>query len=233
VNFCSSFFILTCKPPIVRKLQWLFVCLITGAAPALVAQEIFGLNLRTLLFPDSSGQYATTTANQSFDPSNPFFQNLGTNGRSCGTCHQPSDGWSVTPARIKLRFLLSAGRDPLFRTNDGSNCPGADVSNLQKAKSAFSLLLSKGLIRIERQIPLDAEFTVLSVDDPNHCAATSGSVSVYRRVLPATNLRFLSSVMWDERETFAGQTLQQNCCTRHLTQLLDTLRLLLHRPTGS
>src|SRR5262249_11543235 len=31
------------------------------------------------------------------DPSNPFFQSLGTNGRSCSTCHVPEGGMTVTP----------------------------------------------------------------------------------------------------------------------------------------
>ena len=30
--------------------------------------------------------------------SNPFFQNLGTNGRTCFTCHQPQTGWTVSAA---------------------------------------------------------------------------------------------------------------------------------------
>jgi hypothetical protein len=33
---------------------------------------------------------------------------------------------------------------------------------------------------------------------------------MYRRPLPATNLRFLSTVMWDGRESLPGNTLQQN-----------------------
>src|SRR3569832_2214956 len=35
---------------------------------------------------NSTGPLATT---------GPFFQSLGTNGRSCATCHPPGDNWSV------------------------------------------------------------------------------------------------------------------------------------------
>jgi hypothetical protein len=35
-------------------------------------------------------------------------------------------------------------------------------------------------------------------------------LSLYRRPLPATNLRFLTTVMWDGRENFPGNTLLQN-----------------------
>src|SRR5262245_59430307 len=27
---------------------------------------------------------------------NPFFQDLGTNGRTCFTCHQPQNGWTIS-----------------------------------------------------------------------------------------------------------------------------------------
>ena len=40
-----------------------------------------------------------------------------------------------------------------------------------------------------------------SVDDPYHCGAPLTAASMYRRPLPSTNLRFLSAVMWDGRES--------------------------------
>jgi hypothetical protein len=56
------------------------------------------------------------------DLTGPFFQSLGTNGRSCGTCHRPAQGWGISADEVKLRFLLTQGLDPILRTNDGSNC---------------------------------------------------------------------------------------------------------------
>jgi hypothetical protein len=58
------------------------------------------------------------------DLSNPFLQSLGTNGRTCVTCHDADDGWSITPERIVARLQAAGGADPLFRNNDGSNCEG-------------------------------------------------------------------------------------------------------------
>src|SRR6185312_15682563 len=61
-------------------------------------------------------------------------------------------------------------------------------------------------------IPANAEFTITAVHDPYGCAIAADpstglpTVSVYRRPLPATNLRFLSTVMWDGRETAATLT---------------------------
>ncbi len=144
------------------------------------------------------------------DLDNPFFQPLGTNGRRCVTCHRPAQGWSVTPAELRARFGRSNGLEPIFRSNDGSTCNGADVSTLPARRRAFSLLLDKGLIRIALDLPADAEFEIVSVDDPYRCGARVGTVSVYRRPLPAANVKFLSAVMWDGRESKPGQAIRDD-----------------------
>ena len=41
--------------------------------------------------------------------SNAFFQNLGTNGRTCFTCHQTQTGWSVSAQSVQDRFIASSG----------------------------------------------------------------------------------------------------------------------------
>jgi cytochrome c peroxidase len=161
-------------------------------------------------FSDPSGQFSTISPGARLDLTGPFFQSLGTNGRSCATCHVATDAWSITPEHIKARFYAMGGQDPLFRTNDGSTCADADVSTTEKAESAYRLLLNKGLIRVQLPIPQNAEFSVAAVDDPYYCAPIPGNLSVYRRVLPGTNLRFLSTVMWDGRESASGNTLEQN-----------------------
>jgi len=141
--------------------------------------------------------------------SNSFFQSLGTNGRSCGTCHQEQTAWSVSAQSVQARFNSSLGTDPIFRLVDGATCPNADVSSLQNKLQAYSLLLSKGLIRIGLPVPANTQFQVNVVSDPYNCntnpttgllSPTSGIVSIYRRPLPSTNLGFLSAIMWDGRE---------------------------------
>jgi hypothetical protein len=130
-----------------------------------------------------------------------FFQSLGTNGRSCASCHIASEGWTVSASGIQMRFLLSQGLDPIFRTNDGSNCDrNIDTSTVQGRRQAYSLLLSRGLIRVALPVPAGAEFRVQSVSNPYGCDDTS-TLSMYRRPLPATNLEFLSTLMWDGRES--------------------------------
>ncbi len=154
-----------------------------------------------LPFPNSGGFAATYSTTGSIDLTGPFFQSLGTNGRSCGTCHQASDGWTVTPGHIRARFDATDGTDPIFRTNDGSNSPHADVSTVRARRLAYSMLLTKGLIRVGIGIPAGAEFELVAVDDP-YGYASANELSLFRRPLPATNLNTLSTLMWDGRETF-------------------------------
>jgi hypothetical protein len=151
-------------------------------------------------FDNPSGQGQTFTQGI-LNPKNPFFESRGTNGRACVTCHQASEGWSITPAGVQARFDDSDGLDPIFRNNDGSNCEGADVSTREAREAAFSLLLTRGLIRVGIDVPSGGEFVIESVDDPYRCGGSLDSASMYRRPLPSTNLRFLSAIMWDGRES--------------------------------
>jgi hypothetical protein len=48
-----------------------------------------------------SGLHATFSTSGSIDLRNEFFQNLGTNGRNCGTCHRAEEGWTITPGGCK------------------------------------------------------------------------------------------------------------------------------------
>ena len=135
---------------------------------------------------------------------NPFFLDLGVNGRRCVTCHQPGNNMTVTPDGLQARFEATNGTDPIFRTNDGSNSPLADVSTVHARRGAYSMLLTKGLIRVGIAVPADAEFVLHAVRDPYGYAGhneNGDELSLFRRPLPATNLAFLSTVMWDGRET--------------------------------
>ena len=75
-------------------------------------------------FPNGSGVTRTFSTFGYVDRQGPFFQSLGTNGRACATCHDPGNGWSVSAESIEKRYRFSGGADPIFRSNDGSDCPG-------------------------------------------------------------------------------------------------------------
>jgi len=147
------------------------------------------------------------------DLKNEFFQNLGANGRRCISCHLPNAGWTITPELMQETFDKTNGGlkaddfglGAAFRNNDGANNPTVDPQDLPSRRKAYSMLLNKGLIRVGMPIPAGAEFSLTSVDDPYHYVGTpaaGGELSLFRRPLPSTNLNFLSTVMWDGRETF-------------------------------
>ena len=162
-------------------------------------------------FADSTGAVATFNANGRIDTRSAFFQSLGTNGRSCATCHAADQAFGISPPQIQKRFKASHGRDPLFASVDGANCSNAAADD----PAGHSLLLDYGLIRIAQTVPANAQFTLTVVHDPYGCALVvdpaSGllKASVYRRPLPTTNLRFLSAIMFDGRETVQPLTSAQ------------------------
>src|SRR6202142_3155235 len=151
------------------------------------------------LFFDRTGIIGTLDVNGPVNQQGAFFQSLGTNGRTCATCHVASQAMSLSAAAIQLRFLQTRGQDPLFAAVDGANCPNARIGSA----ADHSLLLNHGLIRIFLPLPTNAQFSISVVHDPYGCAMVPGAnggqpvISVYRRPRPTTNLGFLSTIMFD------------------------------------
>ena len=59
---------------------------------------------RFQLDADPSGAVGTFQPNgATITSNNAFFQNLGTNERTCFTCHQPANGWSISAASVQVR----------------------------------------------------------------------------------------------------------------------------------
>jgi hypothetical protein len=175
-----------------RILRWVVALGILTGGTAIA--DIYLPNLFPFL--DLTGFSATNSTTGSVDLSGPFFQSLGTNGRSCGTCHAPSDGFGLSAVDAQFRYFSSHGKDPLFDQVDGSTCPTGPINN--------NLVVNNGLIRIGLQIAPNsfdaspAQYTITAVQDPYGCALTTNpqgqqTASVYRRPLPATNLGFLSA----------------------------------------
>ena len=176
--------------------------LIVGAGVVLLAGNLAvagGHLSNPITVRNEAGEAQTYSTQDGIDTTNPFFQPLGSNGRACVNCHEPSANWGITPAQIQQKFNETGGLDPLFRTNDGTNSPNCDMSTLQARTTACNMLLSKGLIRVGIGIPTNAEFELAACDDPYGYAEAS-ELSLFRRPLPSTNLRFLTGVMWDGRE---------------------------------
>src|SRR3954467_7037626 len=127
-------------------------------ALSLVALGSIALSVRStlpnpIISSNGSGTLSTYSTTGPIDVTTPFFQSLGTNGRTCNSCHVSSNAWTISPDEVQTRFNSTNGTDPIFRTVDGANCPSADVSTLAARRNAYSLLLNKGLIRIAISMP--------------------------------------------------------------------------------
>lgn len=196
-----------------------FFCLCSGfaiagcgsGAPAVSTTTSTTTTASTLIpslqpYTTPTGTVSTYSSTGSIDTTGVFFQNLGTNGRTCATCHQLSQGMSINAATAAALFASSSGTDPLFDAVDGANCPTAATGD----SAAHSLIVNNGLIRITEELPAGTQFTLSAISDPYGCAVTLDGVtgrqivSVYRRPLPATSLSYLSDVMWDARESVAA-----------------------------
>jgi hypothetical protein len=144
--------------------------------------------------------------NQSGDvttQNHPFFTALGSNGRACVTCHQPSNSMSVGTALLQQRWSGTQAQDPVFAAIDGSNCPSLP----QQPMSSHSLLLNRGLFRIGLPWPptgtdgqpITPEFQIQVVSDPTGCNTSSiygltsqqPTISVYRRPRVVANLQYV------------------------------------------
>ena len=152
----------------------------------------------------------------------PFFTPLGTNGRACVTCHQPTSAMSLSLDLIRLRWADTNGKDPLFAAVDGSNCPDLP----QDKEESHSLLLERGLFRIALRWPpvtasgqlFKPDFRIEVVRDPTGCNKNPASISIYRRSRVAANLQYIAlptgdTLMADGREG----TLQSQATSAALT----------------
>ncbi|WP_052807993.1 hypothetical protein [Methyloterricola oryzae] len=144
---------------------------------------------------------------------NEFFQNIATNGngRTCETCHLENQGWSILTDRLQALFDAkggdtpgSVGEEAIFRPIDAATKPTAQVATREQRLQAYGLLLERGVIRIALQVPSNSEFAVEMVDSPAGFdkfdpTAALPVLSLFRRPLPTTNLKFVTVVNWDGR----------------------------------
>ncbi|MDB4955480.1 MAG: hypothetical protein JWO36_3049 [Myxococcales bacterium] len=132
-----------------------------------------------------------------FDFNNPFFDTtLGTNGRSCATCHDPRTGWTISADLAKELFNDSDGLAPLFNPFDGGTRPDADLSSKGERKKAFDPITDRGLIRFGQgpNAP-SSDFDIIAVADP-YGFGTPSSFTRFRRPNPTSNEHFTQSLTW-------------------------------------
>jgi hypothetical protein len=130
------------------------------------------------------------------DRTNPFFQTLGANQRSCETCHAADQGWGLSSIAAALQFLVSGGQAPLFMLHDAGSRPDADISTPLARLATFGpTTVARGLIRFGRTVPASAEFTVTAVQDPAGFA-TPTQITNFRRPTPTVNEAKVANILW-------------------------------------
>jgi cytochrome c peroxidase len=190
--------------------------ILQGKVPATLPQTTTTTDINgqtSTYFPSG----AVTTANSA------FFQSLGTNGRTCFSCHQPQNNWSTTPTTLLATYVATLGKDPVFAPVDGADCPtsGAAANTFGlKFIQARTQLFTRGNFRIFLPAPSNPQWASVTVSsDPTGCELNptyglpSGGLSFYRRPLPATNTIYttpgirknpdgtlVANIMWDTRE---------------------------------
>jgi cytochrome c peroxidase len=153
------------------------------------------------------GSVQTATTSGTIDTNNAFFASLGTNGRSCASCHVADAAWTISPAGLQKRFDATGGLDPVFLRTDGADSPTAAVGTVAERRAASSNLLSRGTIRVglpKTRPTATWDIDIEQIADPrnsNALTATNGQVSFFRRPLPVANLRFTAAINWDGRNT--------------------------------
>ena len=116
----------------------------------------------------------------------------GGNGRACATCHDPRDGFSLSPARAEQRWQRlqrarlhePAATDPLFRPIDADD--GAED---------FTLLRTRALFKVRVPLPSRVRLT----DDP-----LATHVTLSRAVTPLNMLKHTAPYQQDR----SAQTLE-------------------------
>ena len=180
---------------------------------------IFPTDAQAGIFANANGFARSYSTAGAIDTAGPFFKSFG-NGRTCASCHRQEDGFSISAKGVQELFTRTGGTDPIFLPHDGANSPRATVTTLEDRRTAYSLLLNRGVFRIGMRIPETAEFDLVTADDP-YQFANIRELSLFRRPLPSANLSSIADVMWDGRET-AIDASSANCVQPTCFATLDT-----------
>ena len=142
------------------------------------------------------GVAETVTTTGTIDRSNSFFQQLGTNARTCETCHSANQGWTLTPLGATTAFITTGGHDALFLPHDEGARPDANLTTFYQRLVDFApTLLARGLTRFARTNPPTSEYDVTAVQDPSGFSTTTSFLN-FRRPTPTANEALVSSVTW-------------------------------------
>ena len=165
-------------------------CGIAGDVDEQVTEE------RSALAADGNdyGVAETFHTSGTIDFTNPFFQPLGTNPRTCGTCHSPDQGWTMTAEANKKLFKDTDGLAPLFNLVDEGTRPDSDISTKKLRKEVFETTINLAVTRFTRNINTAAfQFNVVAADPSGFSDATR--TLNFRRPTASANQTKVSSIL--------------------------------------
>jgi cytochrome c peroxidase len=121
------------------------------------------------------------------DLDNNFFKAQGANGRHCGTCHAPEDGFGLNGPTVTALFLLTGGTHPLFANNLDTDRPTSDMSTVQ-ARWDATTMLRQGMFTRKVGLPVNRDYDVVAIADP-FGVSTPSTLFWFRRTQPTANFR--------------------------------------------
>jgi hypothetical protein len=135
----------------------------------------------------------------------------GGNGRSCATCHNPRDGFSLSPATVEARWqrLQRAKRfnpdaaDPLFRSIDADD-----------GREDFTLLRTRALVKVRVLLPARVRLK----DNP---AATHVTLS---RAVPPLNMLKHTAPYHQDRSAASLEAQALGAVTQHMEPTVPPTR---------
>ena len=151
---------------------------------------------------NTSGLNASFSLQGRISLTNAFSTPQGTNGRSCATCHVPSDGWSITPTTARIWFELTGGKHPLFSRLDADRPDYTDeqisAMTVNQRRKIFTKLLD-GMFTRSINVPATRDYDVIAANDPFGVGTTS-RLWFFRRSMPTANFKS-HPVSWDGANT--------------------------------
>jgi hypothetical protein len=161
-------------------------------------EDLFDEIPNNLPLPADNGLAASFHPAGFVDLDNAFFTPQGTNGRHCGTCHAPEDGWSLRPRTVFLQFALTGGTHPIFANNLDTDTPTCNMDTIASRWNCTTMLRA-GLFTRRVNVPTTRDYNVIAANDPFGVGTTS-TLWFFRRPLPTSNFKS-HTVMWDAANT--------------------------------
>src|SRR6185437_9350380 len=139
-------------------------------------------------------------------------QPLGTNPRTCETCHSANQGWTLTTLAATELFFTSQGLAPLFNPVDQGARPDEDLSTFFSRLINFAPnTLALGVTRFTRTNPATSEFNVTAVHDPSGFSTTTSFLNFRRPTSVANESSPPSRGWWSAQPTFMSSVNRRRC----------------------